>query len=131
MSLEQHVVSLELAKQLKESGYPQKSLFYWREWVADGVSEIKTTDGDEDLNDGLGVVKLYSAPLASELGEQLPDNIDGMDLCSLKESDGRWTIYYQDNESFEQKKFSEFRPRDTEADARAKMWLYLKKENLL
>ncbi len=62
-----HVVSLELAKKLKEVGYPQKGEFWW--------IEFKTNK--YDLYDGHTSPARWSggrcvAPLASELMERLP-----------------------------------------------------------
>lgn len=66
MAIENHVVSLDLSRKLKELGVPQtSSLFHWHETPG----EIKLFSGSHD-DDCKGVA--YSAFLASELGEMLP-----------------------------------------------------------
>jgi len=96
-----HVVSLELARQMKEAGFPQVSEFYWI--LCDEFdAKIVTKDGpidelcedsefsydppsvkydlleDEKNGDLSDDIKIYSAYFASELGEWL--NKIGADL---------------------------------------------------
>jgi len=123
MKLEQQVVSLELAKELKELGYPQESLFYW----SVPLIEKAVTKEQEELkkcktelyyrgNDWGEYFESVSAPTVAELGEVLkgkyPMCIKGETIVA-----GKWRI-----DSFE---------ADTEADARAKMLIYLLKNKLI
>jgi len=63
MKLSEQVVSLELAKKLKELGYPQESLWYWN-----SNGEIRRVDGFFDDDSKFIAV----APTVAELGEWLP-----------------------------------------------------------
>lgn len=50
MNLEQQVVSLELAKRIKELGIKQESLFYWCEKLSDKTIHIATKGNLSDKN---------------------------------------------------------------------------------
>ena len=136
MKLQDITVSLELAKELKEAGYPQESLFYW---INDSIDSEYFIGGNFQNNedeeepyidfDWLKEEKrdFYSAPTVAELGEALPKRvgegrlvIEWNDIESVKS----WLVrYYGGSGGYGcQKKL---------ADAMAKMWLYLKKEGLL
>lgn len=109
MELEKQVVSLELAKKLEELGVKQESLFYWRRHKVKGmVIEYGRNDLDEYLT---------AAFTVAELGEMLPDRTrtdkrDGSSWVSCEEL---------------------VKPEiaDTEADARAKMLIYLIENGLI
>jgi len=108
MKLEEQVVSLELSKQLKEAEYKQEGLWWWtrlddsREFILLSVVNSCAPRIHE------GIV----APTVAELGEALkPCHMTWKDPNNIWHSMGL--------------------EADTEANARAKMWLYLKKEGLL
>lgn len=69
MTLQQICVSLELAKQLKEAGYPQKSLFWW---APPDRSDIKQ---HISAYPGLRPEMAIAAPTASEILNILPCRI--------------------------------------------------------
>lgn len=127
MNIKNHVVSLELSKQLKISGYPQQSFFYWAaigdSWTLRSPDYPKRPAGE-----------IVAAPLASELGEQLPMEIEKhgllyeLHICKNTEW-GEWYCNYSRIEKTELLGYG--RQDKSEADARAKMWLYLKQEGLL
>ena len=104
-------------------------MFYW----AVEMSEGRETD-KWSLNEGrylLAEHPKYAAPTASELGERLPR------VCySFKplHSTRNWVCYWQVEGGLRYKPHQLKRlsfHADTEINARAKMWLYLKKHNLL
>lgn len=135
MELENQFSSLELAKKLKELGVPQKAFAYW-----------KLVDKEDDRYElhyhGLFTGKSYAAFTASELGEILPATLvdklnDGYRKwfeCSKTKCDDIgvcWKVSYRlpfipDDEQ----NFACFYEK-TEADARAKILIYLIKNNLL
>lgn len=136
MTIEKHVVSLELAKQLKEAGYPQDGIFWW-------CGYYDTEDDEVIWNVKFSHGKptapryVYPAPLASELGEELPAYIEqpqsniAFRLNTLKRPD-HWFVGYTNPEwCYLGKNKDGFVNAETESDARAKMWLYLKSEGLL
>lgn len=140
MKLEEQVVSLELSKKLKEAGYHQEG--YFRHWyvpedyssytshyhyiehhfspVFSGI-KIKREKKDRLHKECL---EKYSciAPTVAELGEGLP-----VDFHSFKLENGSWRCFYNDISSL----VIIYYEAETEADARAKMWLELKQRRLV
>lgn len=134
MELENQVVSLELAKKLKELGVEQESLFYWKEFRAFRDGEeiepnyyLKTKE--EVFDSGHNY---FSAFTVAELGEMLPSEINfpfkngkrRSRNSSLKSYFGNglnWknVIYTKAGEA------GAWVNGNTEADARAKMFIYL------
>ena len=121
MKLEQQVTSLKLSQKLKELGVKQESLYWWNEdkklylrfdkamvSVEQQVLMKKSVFGDSDW---------YSAFTVAELGEMLPEH-----MRSWKDSDGYWDC------DTEPKLIS---GNDTEANARAKMLIYLIENQLI
>lgn len=110
-------VNLELAKQLKEAGYPQRPVkYYWSEDKPTGEALLRNFLKHSDWE------IYYASPTADEILEQLPQTAwETYNLLG-----GRYVIWYRDA----QKNRVEF-IEDTLSDAAAKMWLYLKKEGLL
>lgn len=111
MKLEQQVVSLELAKRLKELGVKQESLFYWQ--GADKNGYIINFEKDLFEYD----CEKYSAFTVAELGKMLPEDY----LSYRIDGDWRCSEFGDDHITIEKK----------EADARAKMLIYLLENNLL
>lgn len=115
MKLEDQVCSLELAKKLKELGVPQNSYFSWL--VASDGERLMTNP----VNNTYKYFEQCSAYLASELGEMLlpliPVQIEGV-----------WQAPSPKDQTVQKLgKVKEV----TEADARAKMLIYLLENNLL
>ena len=143
MKLEQQVVSLELAKKLKELGVKQESVFFW----------VVTHDGWEVLNHtlmrhpgSLGTLytvqvpdtgSTYSAFTVAELGEMLPFSIKFQKhicylTCEKNIPDyGGWVCRYESSDIIRPTKATDIFTADTEADARAKMLAYLIENDLL
>ena len=113
--MKNHVVSLELAKQLKEAGYPQWSEKYWC-WNP-GVEAV-LADNDMGHRTGIGNQMFCSAPLATELLEQIHKEI------IIEPYAGEWRIW-------EREHVYQYFIRKSIPDALAEMYLYLKNENLL
>lgn len=122
MNLESQCVSLELAKQLKEAGVPQKSLFYWHERRA-------SNDGSDWkdgvwLNESNGILSdddyefVFSAFTVAELGELLT----GHRIAYGRTISVGWGCWFGDDEAFYD---------EHEANCRAKMLLYLVQNNLI
>ena len=131
LKLEQQVCSLELAKRLKELNVKQESFFIWKQCInkqlacyqIPTVSTHKNVDNDDEI--------IASAFTASELGEMLPDRIkiEGDSLLSWlvceKLGDAYWVKYYRHMGDCTLREYA-----DTEADARAKMLIYLLENKL-
>lgn len=126
MKLEQQVCSLELAKKLKELGVKQDSLFYWcgshsnpdapweiHNWkVYNSEFRFRYYQSDDPV----------SAFTVAELGEMLPyrGSIYSEPVSEDNESK-EWICIYGKT----------ITKADTEADARAKMLIYLVENNLI
>ena len=114
--LTNHVVSLDLAKELKELGVKQESLFWWRSplphhgWKDWSLGEGELGHGTES----------FSAFLASELGEMLPS-----EYRSRKNLQTSGYTCEKANET------SVRADAATEADARAKMLIHLIKQGIV
>lgn len=142
MKLEQQVASLELCKKLKELGVKQESLFYYcncgeinQNRYTSSVCGCRT--GGLSTSD---MILATSAFTVAELGEMLPDEID-----TPEEKDKYWGggsyFYVQIKSGLGYGRYGtevvpdslwiEIKENDTEADARAKMLIYLLENKLL
>lgn len=126
-------VSLELSKELKKAGYPQKGERNWRY--------------NENPNDAMLVefpfessrFEFCAAPTADEILDILPFDIIGdegmrFDLNIYRELNfGRWVVCYWWDEDSRRKSGEKIEniEANTLADAAALMWLYLKEKELL
>jgi len=123
MKLENQVVSLELAKKMKELGFKQESIWFWQEYKSGGgciyllpKKEVKGFIGKTEVCD------YYSAYTVAELGEMLPIN------CASWRSDK--TLYSCQRFDFGGCCGQEI-TADTEADCRARLLIWLKENNYL
>lgn len=119
MKLEDQVVSLELAKKLKELGVKQDSLWFWT-W-AEWNKEVEWVLILEDKRAGLKK-ETFSAFTVAELGEMLPEGYRSY-YYNGHPSGGNWMC--NDGEILG------VADANTEADARAKMLIYLIKEGII
>lgn len=138
MTLEQQVVSLELAERLKALNVKQESLFYWQHNFGKGVvklhSEMIKRFGLEfrrDICETADVKQTCSAFTVAELGEMLPNMIVWLGVEAwfetMKDLKNRWFVAYTYKEENDSLVFS----ADTEADARAKALIYLIENSLI
>lgn len=110
MKLESQVVSMKLSKELFDLNVPQESCFYW-------MAKSKQLAKKKPVNIGTGV---YSAFTVAELGELLPDWNDM--LYFPKKLKGEWGGLVGTLEVIK---------ADTEANARAKILIYLIENKLI
>lgn len=126
MKLEQQVVSLELAQKLKELGVKQESLFSWlklndlhvQDWYDCRITDYCIVN-EYPLDD------IISAFTVAELGEMLPKHYSTL----RRVIEGGKEIYIcwnTDESDYTNSTFA-----DTEADARAKMLIYLLENKLI
>lgn len=133
MTLEKQVCSLELAQKLKNLGVKQESYFSWvisQDKEKREIVQLRKTDIGIYNNP---LYKMYHAYSVAELGEMLPDRVkfdDGTRLLSWlvyeKMGDVHWIKYYRHGAET-----AHVEHASTEADARAKMLIYLLENNLL
>ena len=122
--MDKHCVSLEIAKELKEAGWNKKTEFSYcdtadkrfnenaeRYWLypKETVSARKYNSKGKDIQ--------YPAPLATEILEELPKF-----MTITKLDDNNYSVLFLGTDI----QFMDINL----CNALAKMWLYLKKENL-
>lgn len=122
MKLEDQVVSLRLAKKLKKLGFKQKSYFMWCDNGA-YIDIWNPTDRDEYDTGRMTVV--CSTYTVAELGVMLEAGLIG----SWKSVVNNWCCKYEILGATNTTR--EVTGAKTEADARAKMLIYLKENNLI
>jgi hypothetical protein len=123
MKLEDLCVSLELAKALVGNGYPQEATFYFVPEEFEDRPQYQA----KLIYEAMGEHKnLIAAPTSSEIGEQLK----AFPMISYGYYPNVWITQIPRDENRSPvwtPAFTEY----SEADSRAKMWLFLKQENLL
>lgn len=135
MELTKQVCSLELSKKLKELGVKQESYFWWipstnpvhPETYLDTLKEYESFEE----------IQAVSAFTVAELGDMLPQTIKkDEDIYYISPSANGSGLKYMDYTKYENGVgiFLRAYPlvgADTEADARAKMLIYLLENNLI
>lgn len=127
-----HVVSLELAKELKEAGWNKETEFWWVGFTKDGLFEL--VHNREFTQSWKGNWIKIPAPLATEILEELPDMYP---MQSGADCYGEWLLYWKEEEFwnvgvFKEQKFVVGIIQDKSLpNALAKMYLYLRKEKLI
>jgi hypothetical protein len=130
MKLKSQVCSSELAQRLKELGVKQESYFYYGRETSDCI----WTQDNYQL-----ILNPISAFTVAELGEMLPDCIkdrNGDILFEEMDRDKSDSVYFYnyvhlDDTEDEKAESKLLVSSDTEADARAKMLIYLLENKLI
>ena len=132
--IERHVVNSELSKKLKELGVKQESYFHWGNppFAKDGFNILHFDEWQDSAKCGYDT---YSAFLASELGEMLPETIDHpAQLCKFKlyinKFRGDWHIGYRCEEHNGKHGTQSFGGKYPLADSMAEMRICLIENNL-
>ena len=133
--LEAQVTSLELSKELKEAGYPQEGLWWWvyqeEKWGLENKHLVKMVSGMVGLPAYPKLTKMpemYVAPTVAELGERLPMEPKPKTYFeTTRIAYGNWIVEYERGIRHP----LAMQMGNTEANARAKMLLYLVKEGLI
>ncbi len=132
----QQVVNHKLSEELKKAGYKQEGLWWWGYLIQhDDAKEldiwnINRCEQPINENDPHPIEKICVAPTVAELGEALPDYLNikrtiyQLDILKV---DKCWIISYRVGCAKANIRIE----ADTEANARAKMWLSLKKQGLI
>ena len=133
MKIEQQVVSLELAKKLKELGVKQESAFYFRRHIeSDVVFGPQYTKGFPLKDSRNGYIAAFTV---AELGEMLPGSIE----CGFKQGQARMVLVIGKvldidyMVSYRNVKLSPpiIVTDQTEANARAKMLIHLIEQGIV
>ena len=135
MKLAYQVVSLELAKKLKELGVKQESAFYWihgKQWPDDGdvfwLSPADKAKGIAPRNTPKRV-EIIAAFTVAELGDILPQviklNGKTFQLFISVGLDKQWFVVYANEKDYHDNAPFKIMFCHSEADARAKMLIHL------
>lgn len=120
MNIEQQVVSLELAKKMKELGFPQESLFKWHSKINDDGKNVHTElvyFPTEQMKQD------YSAYTVAELGEILKEIDHPVPYWCSQQLVKSWCMF-KNKEAYDIQEANE-------ANARAKCLIYLAENNLI
>lgn len=137
MKLEQQVCSLDLAKRLKELGVNQDSIYIWTTrtepatlWSLDRYEE----HFGDDIGSGYDEFPSFTV---AELGEMLPESVNPKNdyeyFLEIGHDSYGWYIVYRSEPDEERimSDLGEILRDDSEANARAKMLIYLIENNLI
>ena len=117
--IKNHVVSLEIANQLKEAGWVKETEFYWTYSMMD---EPKIEHNPQPFRNCLESWTVLPAPLATEILEELPEKIS---LCAFYAKSEYRAV---DNDVHRN---ASTQVSHNPCNALASMWLYLKKKKLI
>lgn len=134
MKLEDQVVSLELAKKMKELGFEQDSNFWYGLITGDLYLRSNNPNIYFNINENQSCYLpqiqhdnphgFISAPTIAEVGEMLPPGI-ASGKCFHIEINRFWCEDLKNHKDYLKEKF------DTEIEARVKMLIWLKENGLL
>lgn len=135
MKLENQVVCRELSQKIEKLGVKQESVWAWMDWhkgkysYRPDVAVIQTKLAEE--NEFYKEKVLFSAFTVAELGEILPKIVkkNGIEFwLTMYKQNNFWRIGYNENQL---SSLCEHTKGDTEANARAKMLIYLIEKKLI
>lgn len=116
MKLEQQIISLELAKKLKELGIKQESLFYWSNYATGGKQNYELVP-EEDINPSF-----------------MEDYTSALTVAELFELTGKQTYLWKHPKDYVAEHFLTKDKQFTDvnsANALAKMLIYLLENKLI
>ena len=133
--MKEFTVDLDIAKELKENEFYQRTIFYHYKDCVD--NKYKLSDTTPTLNDWISASNcdysspIYSAPTSDEILKELPYNINGYEL-TIDRFEGQYEVYYERTLMYESdteymKMITDKKP----SNALARMWLYLKKKGYI
>lgn len=144
MKLEDQVISLELAKRMKELGFKQESIFSWY-YIDVPLLYSGPEIGYFGSNLPSDASEIYAAYTVAELGEMLPEGIISIRPLTKNEWDfkpeDRWLVadacpyiereYLCMSDGFIDTSLHSENWANTEVDARAKMLIYLAEKQII
>ncbi|MGF6428194.1 hypothetical protein [Bradyrhizobium elkanii] len=122
LPIEKQVCSLDLAKRLKELGVKQESYFLWKQLFSDTPDKWHVSI--REVNGRVLQKKCIAAFTVAEIGEML-----GLGRWVTFKTSRGWEWQYTGNGPLPIN--NDGKAADTEADARAKMLIYLLENNLI
>lgn len=126
MPLEKQVCSLELSKKLKELGVKKESYWYWLEQMGRVFALADKYEIERQWK--ASSREIYSAFTVAELGEMMAGEFIGACALEIKKE---WWVSGGEWEPGVPGRYKHLETADTEADARAKMLIYLIENKLV
>lgn len=133
MNIKDQVVNLKLSQELKKNGYKQEGLWWWSkgvDWNESSLyhhSDLFKSKSSQDAISSMEYPSIqFVSPTGAELGERLKH--PNQELLSYHPNSlpvwtgTSWALYRNGKVVLE---------ADTEANARAKTWIYLNKKGLI
>ena len=135
MKLNKQVPNLELCKKLKELGYPQEGLFWYRvDHRVDNDSIVYVSKRKPNY-EAMWTANLIVAPTVAEMGEWLPQIIEigqvKYQMFITVALDKQFFVVYANEHNYEDNAPFPIKMCHNEADARAKMLIYLFENKLI
>jgi len=122
--MKDYYVDLEIAKELKENGFPQDCIYKWNK-MKNGLYEICIIPDD---------LEIFHAPISDEILKELPTELWGCMLNIDKTNKGYYVWYLPIHSEYDKRPKHDICPGHAKkklTNALAKMWLYLKKEGYI
>ena len=134
--MKEYCVDLEIAKKLKENGFPQKGYFWWHCYKSsDFCIEQNTIQyrQNEQIPCDSGLAIDYIAPTSDEILKELPKKLFGCHLEIDRTDVANYVWYVPIGTDIDQrpKDFVAGSMDEKIANALAQKWLYLKKEGYI
>lgn len=126
--MKEYCVDLEIAKELKENGFPQKGFFWWHCYKSSDFCRYQNSlqyRQNEQIPEDSGLAIDYFAPTSDEILKELPDLLVLKYITlqlEITKQENKYSVSYEDDPLFVDKKLS---------NSLAKMWLVLKKEGYI
>lgn len=142
MELSKQVISLDIAKRLKELGVKQESLFYWR-YAVYGITEASRRTINQppvwEICDGQTKAwyendTYFSAYSVAELGEMLPWMLDYKEkkyLLTINHAAGFYFRYQTIENELLFKDYMMYEPGESMADSGGLMLIYLLEQGII
>ena len=142
MELTKQVPQKDLCKRMLELGWDKETNISWYKYLFVPPNEMNKPfllensywDSEDSWGMKSRLSKLYPAPSVAELGEELPDKVFKGAKFYLRfwRFQSNWFLQYSYTGNLgDINLISEPIIAETEADARAKIWIYLKENNLI
>ena len=119
--MNEHCVSLELARELKNAGWEKETEFWWIHNKIRDVWEIKY-GLSECIKEHQESWEYYPTPLATEILEELPGNIKKIHCLIITKMSRQWKVGYHGKIVILDKCLP---------NASAKCWIYLVKNSII
>ncbi len=138
--MKQYCVDLEIAKELKINGFPQKiNRFCWvHGWTESLVGKEEHYSIGYNIKSDVYEIERFFAPISDELLKELPHEVNGSWLLITPVGkgyevgywEGEWNKEATENDPLTRKIYEHYLDKKL-SNALSNLWLYLKKEGYI